>query len=73
MPKITVDAALRDQLVNLQEEVTLYGPDGTAVGFFMPMERSEPQIDEAESRRRIADTTSKRYTTAEVIAHLESL
>jgi hypothetical protein len=78
MTKIDVDDILRDKLCNLAEPLELCDPSGRVLGRVFPTldlsgyERWEPPISEEELRRR-EESGERRYTTTEVIAHLESL
>jgi hypothetical protein len=78
MTPIVVDANLADQLCKLGQPVAVSDASGKVLGHFVPvLDRSKwssipPAISEEELERR-SKSTGKRYTTAEVIAHLESL
>ena len=77
MTKVVVDSILRDKLRNLAEPLELCDPSGRVLGRLFPTldlsayQPWEPPISEEELRRR--EESERRYTTAEVIAHLESL
>ena len=78
MTRVLLDAALRSKLHNLAEPVELCDESGRVVGRVIPVPETaeegpfEPQISEEEIKRRI-NSDEKRYTTAEVLAYLESL
>lgn len=78
MTRVILDAALRSKLHDLAEPVELCDESGRVVGRVIPVPEDaeegpfEPQISEEEIKRRI-NSDEKRYTTAEVIAYLESL
>jgi hypothetical protein len=77
MTRIIVDDALRGKLHNLAERLELCDESGRVLGQVFPAldlshyEPWEPQISEEELQRREQETES--YTTAEVLAYLESL
>jgi hypothetical protein len=78
MSSIVVDSATREKLSNVFNTVELRDESGTILGYFSPKidptqwEPLEPQISEEELERR-RNSKEKRYTTAEVLAHLEKL
>lgn len=78
MTRIVVDESLRGKLLNLQRPLELCDESGKVLGRLFPnMELShyeplEPQISDEEGKRRL-QANEKRYTTAEVLAHLENL
>ena len=78
MTQITLDADLRQKLLGLSRPLELCDESGLVLARLLPTtdsamyESSEPQIGEEELRRRRRDK-GKTYSTAEVIAHLESL
>jgi hypothetical protein len=78
MTRITVDEILRKKLNDLSEPLELCDEAGRVLGRVFPAfdlsdyEPWEPPIDEEELRRR-EQSSERRYTTAEVIGHLESL
>jgi hypothetical protein len=78
MTRITVDETLRGKLHNLSEPVELCDESGKVLGRLYPTldlsqyEPLEPQISREELERR-KQSKEKRYTTAEVLAHLEKL
>lgn len=77
MTKVVLDSAMRSKLHNLAEPLELCDESGRVLGRVFPSldlseyEPWEPPIGEEELRRREEETES--YTTAEVLAHLESL
>jgi hypothetical protein len=78
MTQITLDAAIARQLSSIYQSVELCDPSGRVLGHFVPrIDMSEwepisPEISEEELEHR-SKSTEKRYTTAEVLAHLEKL
>lgn len=80
MSRITIDAGLSQSLSNLTHPVELCDPNGHVVGKFVPkidlsewepVDPNEPEPTAEELRRRVEN--ERRYTTAEVLAHLEKL
>ena len=75
MSTMTLTADLKRQFDKLREPTDLVDELGQAIGRFVPQRdldsMTKPASDE-ELRRRLA-ANEKRYTTAEVIRHLESL
>jgi hypothetical protein len=72
---IIADEAMRSKLGNHDEPVTICDADGKVIGYFTPALppqtlNLQPQISEEEIQRRIADTTSPRYTTTEVLRRI---
>jgi hypothetical protein len=68
---------MRAKLNHHDEPAMICTADGTVIGYFTPatpqkLLNLQPQISEEEIQRRIADTTSPRYTTAEVLRRLRS-
>jgi hypothetical protein len=78
MTQIVVDLNLATKLHELGKPAEICDPSGRVVGRFVPLidlsewEPVSPDISEEELRRR-AKSNEKRYTTAEVLAHLEKL
>ena len=78
MTRIFVDGDLQSKLLGLGQPAELCDATGRILGRFFPAidlskyEAWEPLISEEELRRR-EQSTEKRYTTAEVLAHLEKL
>ncbi len=78
MTQIILDASLSNKLDKLAQPVELCDPSGRVLGRFVPLidlsewEPISPDVTEEELDRR-AKSTEKRYTTAEVLAHLEKL
>jgi len=74
MSKVIVDSVLRQRLQELMQPVELCDESGKVLGRFVPdqsdFEPREPQVSEAELARREA-SSERRYSTAEVLAHLE--
>ncbi len=77
MTQITLDASLSSKLNDLTQPVDLCDPSGRILGRFVPLidmsewEPLSPDISEEELERRTR-SHEKRYTTAEVLAHLSS-
>ncbi len=78
MDQIILDARLSTKLHETIQPVELCDPSGRVLGRFVPLidltkwEPLTPDISEEELERR-SKSTEKRYTTAEVLAHLEKL
>jgi hypothetical protein len=78
MTRITLDASLAAQLQQLGQSAELCDPNGQVVGRFVPLidlaqwEPVSADVSSEELARR-AKSTSKRYSTVEVLAHLEKL
>jgi hypothetical protein len=78
MTRIVIDAATFSKLQNLPGPVELCNEAGQLAGQFWPAfdpsqyEGLEPRISKEELRRRM-ENKGKTYTTAEVLAYLESL
>ncbi len=77
MIRIVLDAELRSKLHNLAGPIELCNESGGVVARIVPVlnpaeyEAVEPQISREELERR--KQSSRWYTTAEVLRHLESL
>jgi hypothetical protein len=77
MTQIILDANLSSRLHSLSQAVELCDPLGQVLGRFVPLidlsewEPLSPDVSEEELDRR-AKSNEKRYTTAEVLAHLEN-
>ena len=78
MSQIILDANVSSQLHKLMHAVELCDPSGRVLGRFVPLidlsewEPISPEVSEEELDRR-SKSKEKRYTTAEVLAHLEKL
>jgi hypothetical protein len=78
MNQIILDTNVSNQLHELTQPAELCDPSGRVLGRFVPLidmsewEPISPDISEQELDRR-AQSNEKRYTTAEVLAHLEKL
>ena len=76
MNQIKIDADLPNKLRNLQHSVELCDEAGLVIGRFLPVldpkkfSPLEPQVSNKELRRR-EQAKERRYSTAEVLAHLE--
>ncbi len=76
--RVVVDEVLRNKLENLTQPLHLCDSSGLVLGRFVPtIELSEhdpwePELSEEELRQEEL-SNEKRYTTAEVLAHLKSL
>jgi hypothetical protein len=78
MNRIVIDANLPSVLLQAAEPAELCDESGRVIGRFLPQPDPaeygplEPQVSEEELERRDR-SNGKRYTTAEVLRHLESL
>jgi len=77
MSRIIVDEVLRSKLKNLGEPLELCDPSGQVLAHLIPKLNPvefdlQPRISPDEIRRRM-QSDEKTYTTAEVLAHLQSL
>ncbi len=78
MSQIVVDAGLSSKLHGITSSVELCDPSGNVLGRFVPLvdmsewEPISPDVTEEELDRR-EQSNERRYTTAEVLAHLEKL
>ena len=78
MPRVTLDPALVAKLKNSLELVELCDESGKIIGRFHPVydkafyDQLQPEISNEELEKRFA-SNERRYTTAEVLAHLEKL
>ena len=80
MTRITIDNTVRSLLDKVTEPVELCDESGKYFGKFVPTiekqlegyEMLGPEITKEELQRRMS-SNERRYTTAEVIAHLEKL
>ena len=77
MTRITLDDVLRSKLGNLGQTIELCDESGLVIARIVPsVDLSEydlePQISKEELLRRM-QSNERTYTTAEVLAHLESL
>jgi hypothetical protein len=78
MIQVVVDATIRSKLQTVLCPVELCDETGKVLGRFIPQldpaqwEPLTPEISEEELQRRLK-ANEKRYTTAEVLAHLEKL
>ena len=78
MSPIILDANLSSRLNQMGQPVELCDPSGKVIGRFVPLvdlslwEPVSPDVSEEELDRR-ANSNEKRYTTTEVLAHLEKL
>jgi len=78
MTRVIVDDALRAKLHNLAEPLVLCDMQGQVFGHFIPAvdfsqwEPASPGVSDEELDRR-ARSNERRFSTAEVLAHLEGL
>lgn len=78
MTRITIDSALREKLLDLAAPLELCDDKGRVVAHVTPVKPSreyfpsEPQVSAEELRRR-ATSDERRYSTSEVLKHLDSL
>lgn len=78
MTRVILDSKLREKLCDLHQPLELCDERGCVLARLTPVYDPaeygplEPQVSEEELRRR-EQSNEKRYTTAEVLAHLEKL
>jgi hypothetical protein len=77
MTRVLYDAVLKEKLPNLEGLIELCDEEGHVLARIQPVPEGapydrEPQITKEELMQRKADP-GKLYTTAEVLAYLESL
>jgi hypothetical protein len=77
MKKVLYDAVLKEKLADLDEPIALCDEEGRVVARILPVpdparDILEPQISKEELMRRKAEP-GRLYTTAEVLAYLETL
>ena len=77
MTRIICDAVLREKLHDLAKPLELCDESGHVLARVVPVlepvdDVAEPQISKEEWQRRMAQK-GKTYSTAEVLAHLETL
>ena len=78
MTQLILDASMRSKLFELKQNLELCDESGQVLARLIPVvdsssfEPREPQVSDEELRRR-EQSDEKTYTTAEVLAHLESL
>lgn len=78
MTRVTVDAALKEKLHSLTQPLELCDETGKVLARVTPVcdptsyGPLEPRVSEEELTRR-EQANEKRYSTAEVLAHLEKL
>jgi hypothetical protein len=78
MTQIILDATTSGKLTGIEQSVELCDPSGKVLGRFVPLidlsewESVSPPVSEEELDRQ-ERSGGKRYTTAEVLAHLEKL
>ncbi len=77
MTQIVIDKRTAEQLQAAKEEVVVVSEDGRVLGTFDPMLQPPyppeliPPMSEEELRESLSDP--RRYTTEEVLRHLDSL
>jgi hypothetical protein len=77
MTRVVINDALRGLLPNLSEPLLFCDDQGQVIGQFIPVpptvigQKEPPPLSEEELQRRLTEEPT--YTTAEVIAYLESL
>ena len=77
MQRVSIDSALLSQLLTIGQPVELCNESGQVLGKFIPAinmadwEPVGPDITREELDRRLR-SNEKRYTTKEVLAHLET-
>lgn len=75
MTQLILDASMRSKLYELKQDLELCDESGQVLARLIPVvdpSAFEPQVSDEELRRR-SQSNEKTYTTAEVLAHLESL
>jgi hypothetical protein len=77
MKKVLYDAVLKEKLPDLESPVELCDEEGRVIARILPvldpaLYDLEPEIGEKEFKERLANP-GRLYTTAEVLAYLESL
>ncbi|HEX7446772.1 MAG TPA: hypothetical protein VF306_04460 [Pirellulales bacterium] len=78
MTRITVDNLLREKLLDLASPLELCDDEGRVLAHVTPVKASceyfpsGPQVSADELRRRAA-SNERRYSTSEVLKHLDSL
>jgi len=78
MTRVTLDQVLRSKLHDLNDAIELCDDSGRVVARVYPAadpsqyEPSVPPISDDELKR-LEESDERRYTTAEVLAHLENL
>jgi hypothetical protein len=77
MKKVLYDAVLKEKLPNLDSLVELCDEEGRVIARIVPVPDpswydDEPKISKEELKERFANP-GRLYTTAEVLAYLESL
>ena len=78
MTRVVLDADSASRLYDVSHTVELCDPSGRVLGRFIPAsdlsqwEPMIPDVTEDELERR-EQSNEKRYSTAEVLAHLENL
>jgi hypothetical protein len=78
MKRITIDAELKEKLLGLKQYLEICDESGRVVARVTPVpdvsewEPVTPEVSEEELDRR-ARSDEKRYSTAEVLAHLRQL
>lgn len=72
MVQVIIDPAMQSKLHNFSQPVELCDSAGRVLGRVIPADELTPRVSEEELDRR-EKANEKRYTTAEVRAHLEKL
>jgi hypothetical protein len=74
MSRIVLDQETIGKLGGIKEATIICDPQGRAIGILRPTsdKQLQPQISDEEIDRRIKNP-GRRYTTEEVLKHLESL
>ncbi len=78
MTQVILDASASSKLTEISHPVELCDPSGRVLGRFVPLldlslwEPLSPDISEEDLEQR-AQSKEQRYSTAEVLAHLEKL
>jgi len=78
MSPIQLDASTAEKLVRANSVIDVCDPEGRIIGSFCPRINPKdwiiegPELTDEELLRRV-QSNERRYTTAEVLRHLESL
>ena len=77
MDKTTLNSAMVEQLRNVTASIDVCDETGNVIGFYSPkIDPSQydfgPELSDEEIQRRL-NSKGPRYTTAEVLRHLEGL
>ena len=75
MTRVTIDGETRNRLRGLKESLEFSDESGHVLGYFTPaqadLKNLVPRVSKDEIERRLRE--DERFTTPQVLAHLESL